>query len=303
MSAPYCVLIPCLNEEEAIGRVVASVHELVPEARILVVDNGSTDATASRAREAGAEVLIETRRGKARAVLRGLQQINEPLLVLIDGDGSYPAEGIPILLQAQVKSGADMLVGVRCPAQGHEKAFRPLHQLGGTAFAEVLHLFFGWRPRDIFSGLRLFTRRFYKNTAILGNGFELEVELTVQCLEKGFLLEEVDVPFHVRFGHGVSKLRTVSDGLRILRLMLLLFRDYKPFVFFSVLAAFLTGCGLLAGFLPIYEYFLTGLVLRMPLAILAVGFINLASITFLTGVMLESNLRHHREVFQTNLRR
>ncbi len=225
------------------------------------------------------------------------------MLILIDGDGSYPAEGIPLLLKAQALSGVDMIVGVRCPSQGHERAFRPFHQLGGAAFAKVLQLFFGWKPRDIFSGLRLLTRRFYQNTAILGYGFELEIELTVQCLEKGFRLEEVDVPFHVRLGAGVSKLRTVKDGLRILRLMLLLFRDYKPFVFFTVLAAVLTLCGLLAGFLPVYEYFLTGLVLRMPLAILAVGFINLASITFLTGVMLESNLRHHREIFQINLRR
>jgi glycosyltransferase involved in cell wall biosynthesis len=303
MSASCCVLIPCLNEEDAIARVVTKIRELVPLARILVVDNGSTDATAQRARDAGAEVLSEPRRGKARAVLRGLQYIDEPFLILIDGDGSYPAEGIPLLLQAHQKSSADMLVGVRCPAEGHEKALRPLHQLGGNAFAKVMQLFFRWKPRDIFSGLRLLTRRFYKNTAILGYGFELEVELTVQCLEKGFVLEEVDVPFHVRYGHGVSKLKTVRDGLRILRLLLLLFRDYKPFVFFTVLSGVLTGCGLLAGFLPIYEYFLTGLVLRMPLAILAVGFINLASITFLTGVMLESNLRHHREIYQINLRR
>jgi glycosyltransferase involved in cell wall biosynthesis len=303
MPAACCVLIPCLNEEEAIALVVTTVRKLVPEARILVVDNGSTDATADRAREAGAEVLIEKRRGKARAVLCGLEQIEEPLLIMIDGDGSYPADGIPLLLQAQIQSGADMVVGVRCPAEGHEKAFRPLHQVGGMAFATVLQLFFGWKSRDVFSGLRVMTHRFYKNVAILGYGFELEVELTVQCLAKGFLIEEKDIPFHVRFGQGVSKLRTVSDGLRILRLMCLLFRDYKPFVFFTSIATGLMCCGLLAGFLPVYEYFVTGLVLRMPLAILAVGFINLASITFLTGVMLESNLRHHREIFQINLRR
>jgi glycosyltransferase involved in cell wall biosynthesis len=303
MPAPCCVLIPCLNEEDAIARVITDVRQHVPQARILVVDNGSTDATAARARETGAEVISEPRRGKARAVLTGLEQIDEPLLIMIDGDGSYTAEGIPLLLEAQAKSGADMMVGVRCPAEGHEKAFRPLHQLGGSAFATILHLFFGWRPRDIFSGLRVLSRRFYKNVAILGYGFELEVELTVQCLTKDFTLQEVDVPFHVRFGQGVSKLRTVRDGSRILWLMLLLFRDYKPFVFFTSLAAFLTFCGLLAGFLPVYEYFLTGLVLRMPLAILAVGLINLACITFLTGVMLDSSLRHHREVFQRSLRR
>lgn len=303
MPASCCVLIPCLNEEEAIAQVVTDVRRHVPQARILVVDNGSTDATAARAREVGVEVLVEARRGKARAVLRGLEQVDESLLILIDGDGSYPAEGIPLLLQAHERSGSDMLVGVRRPAQGHEKAFRPLHQLGGAAFAAVLHLIFGWKPRDIFSGLRLLTRRFYKNAAILGYGFELEIELTVQSLAKDFRLEEVDVPFHVRLGQGVSKLKTVRDGLRILRLMLLLFRDYKPFVFFTVVSVVLAACGLLAGFLPIYEYVITGLVLRLPLAVLAVGFINLSSLTFLTGVMLESNLRHHREVFQINLRR
>src|ERR1700761_210879 len=107
MTAPYCVLIPCLNEEEAIIRVVTTVRELLPQARIIVVDNGSTDATAARAREAGAEVVSEPRRGKARAFLRGLQEVDEPLLIMIDGDGSYPAEGIPLLLQAHAQSGAD----------------------------------------------------------------------------------------------------------------------------------------------------------------------------------------------------
>jgi glycosyltransferase involved in cell wall biosynthesis len=302
MAAPLCILVPCLNEAAAVAHVVEDLRATVPTARIIVIDNGSTDQTAARALAAGAEVWSEPRRGKARAILSAFERIDEPLVVVIDGDGSYPGRGIPLLLAQQERTDADMVVGIRCPDENSPGVFRPWHQTGSSAFAWTLWLVFGWKPRDIFSGLRLFKRRFYKNVPVMGEGFELEMELSVQSVEKGFLVQEVDVPFKDRHGEGTSKLRTVRDGVRILWFLLVLFRDYRPLQFFSIIASVGATLGLLAGWPPVHEYLTRGYIHRIPLAILATGFMNLALFSFLTGVLLESNLRHQREAFQLALR-
>ncbi len=302
MTSQLCILVPCLNEEEAVAHVIRDLKSTLPDARIIVIDNGSTDRTAENARAAEAEVWFEPRRGKARAILAALDRLDEPFVALIDGDGSYPARGILRLLEAQETSDADMVVGVRCPEAGTVSAFRPWHQTGASAFAWIQWLVIGWKPLDIFSGLRLLKRRFYKNVPILGKNFELEIELSIQCIEKGFRPLEVDVPFRDRHGASSSKLRTVRDGTHILWFLIVLFRDYRPFAFFSLIAAVFAGLGLLAGSLPIYEYVTTGLVNRIPLAIFATGLMNLALYSILTGVVLESGLRRQRETSQLVLR-
>ena len=301
MTKHLCILVPCLNEEEAVAHVVGELQSVLPDARIIVIDNGSTDRTADVARSANAEVWSEPRRGKARAILTALDRLDEPLVAMIDGDGSYPARGLLLLLEAQAQSDADMVVGVRCP-ESAAGVFRPWHQTGAMAFAWIQWLVTGWKPRDIFSGLRLLKRRFYKNVPILGQGFELEMELSVQCVEKGFLPREVDVPFQDRHGQTPSKLRTIRDGFRILWFLLVLFRDYRPLFFFSLIAGIWVVLGLFAGSLPVREYITTGFVNRVPLAILASGLMNLGLFSFLTGVLLESSLRHQREASQIALR-
>jgi hypothetical protein len=194
-----------------------------------------------------------------------------------------------------------MIPGIRTP-ESAETAFRPFHRFGGAAFAWVFRLVFHYEPGDLFSGLRLFSKRFYKNVPLLFRGFELETELTVQAVEKGFRLAEVSVPFRARAEGSTSKLRTVHDGVRILRLLFVLSRDYRPFLFFGTVALIFFVAGLAAGSLPIYEYYQTRLVGRFPLAILAAGLMNLSLFTLLTGVMLESGLRHRRESYQIRLR-
>jgi hypothetical protein len=166
----------------------------------------------------------------------------------------------------------------------------------------VFQLVFHHQPGDLFSGLRLFSKRFYKNAPVLFRGFELEAELTVQAVEKGFRLADVSVPFRERAEGSRSKLRTVRDGARVLRLLFVLFRDYRPLVFFGVVACLFFLAGLAAGSLPVYEYYRTRLVGRFPLAILAAGLMNLSLFTLLTGVTLESSLRHRRESYQVALR-
>jgi glycosyltransferase involved in cell wall biosynthesis len=219
------ILIPCLDEERGIAGVVTDYQREFPDARILVIDNGSSDATAERARAAGAEVLLESRRGKGRAIATAFDLLHEELVLMVDGDGTYPAEGARRLLEAHRKEAADMITGVRSP-DGSPAAFRPLHRLGSAAFAWVFRLVFHYAPQDLFSGLRLFSNRFYKNVPLLFRGFELETELTVQAVEKGFRLTEVAVPFRER-AEGSSSLRTVRDGPSLAP-SFVLFRDYRP---------------------------------------------------------------------------
>jgi glycosyltransferase involved in cell wall biosynthesis len=295
------ILIPCLDEERGVAKVVTDFRREFPSARILVIDNGSSDATAEKAREAGAEVLLEPRRGKGRAIATAFALLQEDRVLMVDGDGSYPVEGARRLLETHEKEPADMITGIRSP-EASAAAFRPFHRLGSAAFAWVFRLVFRYEPGDLFSGLRLFSLRFYKNVPLLFRGFELETELTVQAVEKGFRLAGVDVPFRERAEGSSSKLRTVRDGLRILRLMFVLVRDYRPLLFFGAVACVFFLAGLAAGSLPVYEYYRTRLVGRFPLAILAASLMNLSLFTLLTGVMLESGLRHRRESYQVALR-
>jgi glycosyltransferase involved in cell wall biosynthesis len=294
------ILIPCLNEERQIASVVREYAAVFPRAEILIVDNGSEDGTPEVAREAGAQVIVEKRRGKARAVATGLSMIDTDLVLMVDGDGSYPAEGAQLLLKEYNREPADMITGIRS-AQGD--VFRPMHQWGMSVFAGVLNWVFRFRPLDLFSGLRLFSRRFYQHVPVLSRGFELEIELTIQAVDKSFSMTEIPVPFRSRANGSSSKLKTVRDGLRILRLLVVLFRDYRPFAFFGTVSGVMAALGLLAGSIPVNEYLHTGLVNRLPLAVLAASLMTLSILIGLVGVVLEANLRYHREAYHIQLRK
>lgn len=301
MASPtLTILIPCLNEELGVAGVVREYVAAFPHAEILVVDNGSEDGTAAAAREAGATVITERRRGKARAVATALAVIDTDLVLMVDGDGSYPAEGGRLLVQQYLHEPADMITGIR---SAQDDVFRPMHQWGMSIFAGVLNLVFRFKPLDLFSGLRLFSRRFYHHVPVLSRGFELEIELTIQAVDKSFSMIEVPVPFRSRASGSSSKLKTVRDGLRILRLLVVLFRDYRPLAFFGGTAGAVAGVGLLAGFAPVAEYFRTGLVNHLPLAVLAASLMTLSIVIGLIGLLLEANLRYHREAYHIQLRK
>ena len=172
-----------------------------------------------------------------------------------------------------------------------------------SIFAAVLNLVFRFKPLDLFSGLRLFSRRFYQHVPVLSRSFELEIELTIQAIDKGFSMMEIPVPFRSRANGSTSKLNTVSDGVRILRLLIVLFRDYRPFAFFGTLSALSAAFGLAAGSLPVMEYLRTGLVNRLPLAVLAASLMILSMLIGLVGLLLEANLRYHREAYHIQLRK
>ena len=296
------ILIPCLNEELGIGAVVREYSQAFPRATILVVDNGSVDQTAETARATGAVVICERRRGKATAVASALAAIDTELVLMVDGDGSYPAEGGRLLVDQYLREPVDMITGIRS-AQEASQIFRPMHQWGMSVFAAVLNSVFRFKPLDLFSGLRLFSRRFYKHVPVLSRGFELEIELTIQAVDKGFAQTEIPVPFRSRTKGSASKLKTFRDGIRIFRLLIVLFRDYRPLTFFGNAAAATLFLGLTAGSIPVAEYFRTGLVNRLPLAVLAASLVTLSIMIGLVGLLLESNLRYHREAYHIQLRK
>lgn len=296
-----CLVFPCLDEQSAIGEVVRTHRQLLPEADILVVDNGSADATAQRAREAGARVVVESRRGKAIAMQLAFAVVDTDVLIMVDGDGSYPAEGARRLLEEYRRAPAGMITGIRV-ADEPTQSFRPMHQTGTRAFEYVLALVFGYRSRDIFSGSRLFSREFYKNVPVLSRGFELELELTVQSIDKAFRVSEITIPFTKRTEGGVPKLNGFRDGLRILKILLVLFRDYKPMAFFGAMATVAGLLGLLAGSLPVWEYYQTRIVGRVPLAFLAASLVVISILTAQIGIIIEGTLRYNREAFQIRIR-
>jgi glycosyltransferase involved in cell wall biosynthesis len=299
-SPSLTILIPCLNEAASIAAVVREYSATFPRAEILVVDNGSVDSTAAAAKGAGASVITEKRCGKARAVATALAMIDTDLVLMVDGDGTYPAEGGRLLLEQYLREPADMITGIR---SAQNDVFRPMHQWGMSVFAAVLNFVFRFKPLDLFSGLRLFSRRFYQHVPVLSRGFELEIELTIQAVDKSFSVTEIPVPFRSRANGSGSKLNTVRDGLRILRLFTVLFRDYRPFAFFGTISVTIAAVGLAAGSAPILEYFRTGLVNRLPLAVLAASLMTLSIVVGLVGVLLEANLRYHREAYHIQLRK
>ena len=262
------------TKSRGVAAVIAEFHEAFPSSRILVVDNGSTDRTAEVARAAGAEVISEPRRGKARAIVTAFALLDEDLVIMVDGDGSYPAAGARRLLEAWRAEPADMVTGSgrrRRPAG--VPSVPPLRQPRPSPRSS--RLVFHYEPGDLFSGLRLFTRRFYKNVPLLFRGFELETELTVQAVDKGFRLAEVEIPFRARAVGSSSKLRTVRDGFRILRLLVVLFRDYRPLVVLrGVRARLLRGRPARRLACLSTSTIQTRLVGRFPLAILAAALMN-----------------------------
>lgn len=289
------VVIPCLDEATSIARVVADFRVALPGARIVVVDNGSTDRTGDIARASGAEVVRETRPGKGFALLAGLRYAAPAdIFLMVDGDGTYPAESAPQLV-AQIQAGADMVIGTRLQSAG-DGALPVGHSWGNRAFILVVRFLFGIRTLDLFSGYRALTSRLLEHSPLIAQGFEIETELTIQAFANRFRVEEVPVLYRARTDGSKSKLHTVRDGYLILVAILAFFRDYRPLTFFGATALLLLLASLGTGSLVIQQYLATGQVLRIPLAICAAGLFILSSLSMTAGVLLSSINRRAEEI-------
>jgi glycosyltransferase involved in cell wall biosynthesis len=287
------VLIPCHNEAATIGGVVRDFRASLPQARIAVFDNASKDDTIAEACAAGAEVFAERRRGKGNVVRRMFAEISADVYVMADGDGTYDAAAAPRLVAMIVNDRVDMAIGVR--ANLHDDAHRAGHAIGNRLFNRLYGALFGYAFRDLFSGYRAFSRRFVKSFPALSSGFEIETELSVHATQLRLPIGEIVLPYGPRAEGSASKLRSISDGWRILRTFAYLLKETRPAAFFGVPAAgFLIAAAVLA--LPLIEtYLATGLVPRFPTAILCTGLVILACMSATCGLILDSLARFRAE--------
>lgn len=285
--ARVAVLVPCFNEEPTVGKVIDDFRRALPAAEIYVFDNRSDDATARIAREKGAIVVPEPRRGKGHVVAGMFGRVDADYFVMTDGDDTYPADRVGDLLRPLFEGRADMVVGTRLQIHA-DRSFRPLHVLGNNLVRSLVNLIFGARLTDIMSGYRAYTRRVAEALPVVSAGFEVETELTVNALYHRFEIAETPVPYGERPEGSVSKLRTYSDGFRVVWKIFSLFRAFKPLTFFGGVGILFGLAGLWAGYAPVVEYFETGLVPKLPRAVLATGFVLLAFLSTVTGVILHA---------------
>ncbi len=289
------ILIPCYNEELTIAEVVRQFHAELPEADIYVFDNNSTDKTVEEARAAGARIFYETRQGKGYVVQSMFRKVHADVYVMVDGDGTYPAPEIHRLIEPILNDEADVVIGSRLHQQS-DSQFKSANRFGNKFFLYMLNYTLGAKITDMLSGYRAFNRGFVKGVPLFGGGFETETELTIKALDRGFRIIEIPVNLTTRPEGSFSKIRIFHDGFLILNTIFALFRDYKPLTFFGFFGLVLIVLGLIPGVIVIYEFMETGLVPRLPSAVLAVGLVLSGMLSITVGLILHTIVRRSQEL-------
>jgi glycosyltransferase involved in cell wall biosynthesis len=290
------ILIPCKNEEPTIDRVVTDFRKHLSSASVWVCDNGSDDSTALCAKEAGAHVLFEQRPGKGHAVRRLFAAVDADFYVLVDGDGTYAASTVPLMLDKILTERLDMVVARRVTSEDSlSAAYRRGHVFGNRGFARLISTLFGYHLEDIFSGYRVFSRRFVRSFPALSGGFEIETELTIHALDLDLPIAEVPSAYGARPEGSSSKLRTYRDGIRVTRTLLHLYAQVRPARFYGFLAALAALTSLALGLPVVLEFLRTGLVPRLPTAVLASALMVLAALALGCGIVLDSVGRGRKE--------
>jgi glycosyltransferase involved in cell wall biosynthesis len=287
------VLIPCFNEEAAVAQVVAEFRAALPAASIYVYDNNSTDRTAEVARAAGAIVRAERLQGKGNVVRRMFADIEADIYVLVDGDATYDAASAPKMVRALLDGPLDMVNGVRVTEV--KEAYRPGHRFGNWFLTSCAAWIFGNRFTDMLSGYRVLSRRFVKSFPALSAGFETETELTVHALELRMPVAEIATPYRSRPPGSASKLSTFRDGLRILFMILRLLKEERPLSFYAAIASVLAALSIGLSIPVLVEFLRTGLVPRLPTAVLSTGLMLLACLSLASGLVLDTVTRGRRE--------
>lgn len=289
-------LIPCFNEEATIAQVISSCQETIPEAKIYVYDNNSTDETVSLAEQAGAIVRHETIQGKGNVVRRMFADVDADIYILCDGDMTYDIASAPKMATELVKQNLDMVVGTRVSDNSPTQTYPLGHVLGNKMLTGIVGRLFGKRFSDILSGYRVFSKRFVKSFPAISRGFEIETELTIHALELRIPVAEMDTPYFARPANSESKLNTFKDGFRILMVIIFLLKEVRPLLFFGSIFSVLTFISVALSFPLLITYIDTGLVPRFPTAILASGIMLLAFLVMACGAILDSVSRGRREV-------
>ena len=292
------VLVPCYNEEAAIYKVVSDFKRQLPEADIYVYDNNSSDNTVAEATRAGAIVRHEFRQGKGNVIRSMFRQIEADCYVMVDGDDTYPAEDASMLIDMVLKQGADMAIGDRLSSTYFVENKRPFHNVGNRLVRFLINWLFQSNVRDIMTGYRVFSRHFVKNFPVLSKQFELETEMTIYALSRNFAIKEAPIGYRDRPEGGVSKLNTFRDGFKVIMTIFRLFRDNKPLIFFSFLAAVMMVVAI-ALFIPVgMEYLETSLVPRTPTVIICGTIVMCSIVCFACGIILECMEKKHAQVLE-----
>lgn len=290
------VLIPCFNEATTVAKVVTDFRTNLPEAEIYVFDNNSSDSSAEAAAEAGATVIREPRRGKGFVVRSMFSKIDADIYIVVDADDTYPAEAAPSLIGPVAEGKADMVVGDRLSTTYFDANQRAFHNFGNRLVRSLINLLFRSNVRDVLSGYRVFSREFVKNFPVQSEGFEIETEMTIHALDRKYNILELPVDYRNRPTDSSSKLNTVTDGFRVLRMLTLLFKDYKPLAFFTTLAILILIPALLL-LIPVFvEYWQTGLVPRFPTLIVASFMILTSILLIIAGLILNTIAKNNRRL-------
>lgn len=295
------ILIPCYNEDQTIKKVIIDWKKAIPNAVIYVYDNNSTDKTSKYAEEAGAIVRHEYQQGKGNVIRRMFREIDAQAYIIVDGDDTYPAEYGCKMVDYIIQEGVDMVIGDRLSSTYFTENKRPFHNFGNSFVRKLINFLFGSDIKDIMTGYRAFSYNFVKTFPVLSQGFEIETEMSIHAIDKNLRMKNVIIEYRDRPSGSDSKLDTYSDGIKVLKLIIKLYRVYKPWNFYSALATamtFLSTCFLIPVLL---EYLKTGEVLRFPTLIVC-GFVYMASIiSFFAGGILSSIVQKNRQDFEMNL--
>lgn len=295
------VLIPCYNEAVTIEKVIKDYQKALPKADIYVYDNNSTDGTDKIAKKAGAIVKYEYRQGKGNVIRTMFREIDADCYLMIDGDDTYPAENAKEMCDLVLSGRADMVIGDRLSSTYFSENKRPFHNFGNRIVRWLINHLFKNKIKDIMTGYRAFSKEFVKGFPVLSKGFEIETEMTIHAVDKNFKLVEIPVDYRDRPEGSVSKLNTYSDGFKVLRMIATLFKEYKPFYFFGIVAILFLIIALIFGIPVVIEYFKTGLVPRFPTLIVSCIFVVLSMLFWITGLILDVIVKKHKQLYELYL--
>ena len=298
------VLIPCYNEELTIEKVIKDFRKELPEADIYVYNNNSKDRTKEIAIKNGAIVVDEYKQGKGNVVRSQFRDIEADIYVMVDGDDTYPAEFVHQLIEPVRNGQADMTIGDRLSNGTYQKENkRPFHEFGNNLVKKAINVLFDTKLKDIMTGYRVFNKRFVKNMPVLSPKFEIETEMSLYALDKKYIIKEIPIVYRDRPEGSSSKLNTVGDGIKVVKTIARMFKNYKPFKFFGLIALILFIIGLAIGIPVLVEFFKTAYITKVPSAILATGFMGLAAVSLQCGIVLDTITRQHKEDYELNLLR
>lgn len=295
------VLIPCYNESLTIKTVIEDFQTHIPQADIYVYDNNSTDNTAEIAKNAGAIVVHEYRQGKGNVVRSMFRDIDADCYIMVDGDNTYPAKDAYEVAKLILENKADMAIGDRLSSTYYSENKRPFHNIGNKLVKKLINNIFKSDVKDIMTGCRAFNKKFVKSFPVLSKGFEIETEMSIHALDKGFLIKEIPIAYRDRPEGSHSKLNTIKDGIKVLKTIFNLFKDFKPLAFFSLISFIFFSIGILL-FVPIFsEFLVTGLVPKIPTLLVSIGLMICSLLSITCGLILDTVKKHSNQFFELAL--